>query len=404
MKIKAIRWLLPIPVVVLLVWFLADQDMRRFVLNPPMNKDVLFWSIDQRDATFRMIDRLPLLAKSRIIKAGVNPQSIPQGPALELDIDLDDYLYHQRNAGLVVLHNGKVRIEEYRLNFSREGRWTSFSVAKSFTSTLLGAALKDGYISSLDDKVSEYLPGLRGSAYDDVSIEQLMTMTSGVKWNEDYSDPLSDVAKFNSHKPKPGLNATVSYMRTLPREAPAGTKWVYKTGETNLIGVLINKATHKKLADYLEEKIWQPFGMEGDASWIISSTGEEISGCCIQAEIRDFAKFGLFMLAEGKIDGRSVLPDNWVREATKARVKTTSSTYGYGYQWWVLDDGAYTARGIFGQGIFIDPKRQLVIASNGNWPEASNKMPGSRSEKRLAFYRTVQRAIDAEASRSTLVD
>ena len=156
-------------------------------------------------------------------------------------------------------------------------------MAKSVTSTLVGAAVKDGYIKSLDDKVTRYIPGLRGSAYDKVSVRQLLTMTSGVKWNEDYTDPKSDVALFNLHKAEKGMDVTVSYMRKLPREAPAGTKWVYKTGETNLIGVLVSSATKKTLSSYLSEKVWAPFGMEQDASWLLGSTGHEISGCCIQA-------------------------------------------------------------------------------------------------------------------------
>ena len=123
---------------------------------------------------------------------------------------------------------------------------------------LVGAAVKDGYIKSLDDKVTVYIPGLKGSAYDDVSVRQLLTMTSGVKWNEDYTDPKSDVAQFNLQKPVPGEDITVSYMKTLPREAPAGSKWVYKTGETNLIGVLVSSATGKTLSAYLSEKVWKP--------------------------------------------------------------------------------------------------------------------------------------------------
>ena len=129
----------------------------------------------------------------------------------------------QRTAGLVIIQGGKVRLEKYGLGFDAKGRWTSFSVAKSFTSTLVGAAIKDGFIKSIDDKVSDYISDLKGSVYDDVSIKQLLTMTSGVKWNEDYEDKNSDVARFNEHKAEPGVDVTVSYMRTLSREAPAGS-------------------------------------------------------------------------------------------------------------------------------------------------------------------------------------
>ena len=136
-------------------------------------------------------------------------------------------------------------------------RWNSFSVAKSITSTLVGAAIKDGYIRSLDDPVTRYIRALRGSAYDEVTVRQLLTMTSGVKWNEDYTDVNSDVARMYAQPADPGFDMTVSYVRKLPREAPPGTKWVYKTSETNLVGVLVAEATGKPLADYLSEKIWR---------------------------------------------------------------------------------------------------------------------------------------------------
>ena len=234
---------------------------------------------------------------------------------------------------------------------------------------------------------------MKGSAYDDVSIAQLLTMTSGIRWNEDYEDPKSDVARFNAHKAEPGIDVTVSYMRKLPREAPAGTKWVYKTGETNLIGVLVSKATKKTLSDYLSEKIWAPFGMEQDASWLLGSTGHEISGCCIQASTRDMARFGLFIMGGGVAGGKSVLPDGWIAAATTKKADIGAPGFGYGYQWWTLDDGTFQAQGIFGQGIFIDPKRRLVIASNANWPRAEDEVAG---QARGEFYKKVQTAIDAE--------
>jgi CubicO group peptidase (beta-lactamase class C family) len=377
---------------------MADKDMRRLVLNMPTDTNVLFWEIPQRDAVFRAMDRVPLLSESRIIAAGDNPYPLPDGAPLELAADVDAFMESQRTAGLVIVQDGTIRLERYGLDFGPEGRWTSFSVAKSFTSTLVGAALKDGSIGSIEDKVSDYIPDLRGSAYDNVTIRQLLTMTSGVKWTEDYADPQSDVALFNVHEADPGVDVTVSYMRQLEAEAPPGTKWVYKTGETNLIGVLVSSATGKPLSDYLSEKIWKPFGMKQDASWLLGSTGHEISGCCLQASTRDFARFGLFILGGGRVDGQPVLPDGWLAEATGKQADTDQPDYGYGYQWWTLDGGAFMARGIFGQGIFIDPERDLVIASNGNWPQASDRQGGTYGEERLAFYRQVQQAIDEESA------
>jgi len=378
-------------------WFSLDKETRALLATVPTNRDVLFWTVPQRDAAFRALDRLPILAKVNVVPVSGSPSPLPPGPPLQLQSDVDAYMAGQRSAALLVVHDGKLRLERYGLGFDGHGRWTSFSVAKSFTSTLVGAAVKDGFIKSLDDKVSLYIPDLKGSAYDDVSVRQLLTMTSGVKWNEDYSDPQSDVAKFNNHQPEAGVEALVSYMRKLPREAPAGSRWLYSTGETNLVGTLVQQATHKSLATYLSEKIWVPAGMEQQATWILSKTGKEIGGCCVQATPRDYARMGLFILNGAQVNGQSIVPDGWWAEATTKRTEIGIPGRGYGYQWWTYDDGSYTARGIFGQGIFIDPQRKLVIVSNANW--AGGARDPQATQARENFYREVQQAIDDEAAK-----
>ena len=373
-------------------WYASlDRETRGLLAAMPTDRDVLLWKLDQRDAAFRAMDRLPILAKARDIAPSATPLPLPQGKPLNIP-GIDAYMAQQRAAGIVILQDGKVRFERYGLGFDKDGRWTSFSVAKSFTSTLVGAAIQDGYIKSLDDKVSQYIPDLRGSAYDDVSIRQLLMMSSGVKWNEDYEDPNSDVAKFNNAKPEPGMDATVSYMRKLPRAHPAGEVWHYNTGETNLIGVLVSSATKKPLAEYLQEKVWQPAGMAAPATWLLGASGHEIAGCCLQAATRDYARFGLFVLANGKVGGKQIVPPDWFGQATTKQKDIGQPGRGYGYQWWTYDDGAVAAQGIFGQGIFIDRKRGLVIASNADWTRATL---GPEPEAREGFYKQVQALIDA---------
>lgn len=377
-------------------WFSLDKETRGLLATVPTNRDLLFWTQAQRDAAFRALDRLPFLAKSRVVYAGGTPSALPAGAPLKLTSYVDAYMAGQRSAALLILHDGKLRLERYGLGFDATGRWTSFSVAKSFTSTLVGAAMKDGFIKSLDDKVSLYIPDLKGSAYDEVSVRQLLTMTSGVKWNEDYSDPQSDVAKFNNHKPEEGVDALVSYMRKLPRDVPAGTRWLYSTGETNLVGTLVQQATGKPLATYLAEKVWGPAGMEQQGTWILSKTGQEIGGCCIQASPRDYARMGQFILSGAMAGGKSIVPDGWWADATTKRADIGQAGRGYGYQWWTYDDGSFSARGIFGQGIFIDPKRKLVIVSNANWAGGARDLEASNA--REAFYREVQKAVDDEGA------
>ena len=377
-------------------WFSLDAETRGLLATLPTNRDLLFWSQPQRDAAFRALDRLPVLAKWRSVAAGATPAPLPPGAPLKLALDVDAYMAGQRSAALLIVHDGKLRLERYGLGFGANGRWTSFSVAKSMTSTLVGAALRDGHIRSMDDKVSTYIPQMKGSAYDDVSIRQLLTMTSGVRWNEDYADPNSDVARFNQHQPEEGVDALVSYLRRLPREVPAGTRWHYSTGETNLVGGLIGQATKKPLAEYLSEKVWSPAGMEQQATWILNRTGNEISGCCIQAATRDFARFGVFVLNGARSNGQSIVPEGWLGEATTERTAINQPGRGYGFQWWTYSDGSFAARGIFGQGIFIDPNRKVVIASNANW--AAGATDPVASAAREEFYRAVQKALDDEAA------
>lgn len=194
---------------------------------------------------------------------GSRVHELPVGPPLAAlgtswDLELERFVVEQKMAGLIVLLDGSIRLERYGLGHDASGRWTSQSVSKSVTSTLVGAAVKDGFIESIDEPVTTYLEGLRGRAYDSVTIRHLMTMTSGVSWNEDYGDPNSDIARFYSEPVEPGLGATVSYMRRLSRATPPGSNWVYKTGETHLLGVLVSAATGQSLSAYLRRTRRRP--------------------------------------------------------------------------------------------------------------------------------------------------
>lgn len=376
-------------------WFSLDDDQREVLSHMPTDRNVLFWDEETRTAAFRAMDRFPALAEARVIEAGEATYPLPDGEPLDLgDFDLDAFMEQQKAASIVVVLDGEVVLERYGLDFDAEGRWTSFSAAKSLTSTLVGAAIADGYIESLDEPVTKYIPELEGSGYDGVTIRQLLTMSSGVRWNEDYQDPQSDVALFNEHESsEEGVDALVDYMRQLPREAEPGTRWLYNTGETNMIGVLVRNATGKNLADYLSEKVWAPFGMEQDATWLLSSSGSEISGCCIQASTRDMARFGLFAMGGGMAGGERVVPEGWFEEATTPVFDTGKYGRGYAYQWWTYPEGAYAASGLFGQGIFVDPARNLVIASNSNWRNSNGE--GGEGDERNRFYAAVQAAADA---------
>jgi CubicO group peptidase (beta-lactamase class C family) len=366
--------------------------------RPAVAAATLFWSQAQKEAGF---PHMETIFATRAVKRGDHVHPLPVGKPLEVTVTLngktetiDQFMAEEKNAGVLVIQDGNIRLETYALGYGPTGRWTSFSVAKSFTSTLVGAAIKDGYINSIDDPVVRYIPGLKGSAYEGVSIRQVLTMTSGVKWNEDYTDPKSDVAQFYTVKPDPGMDPTVSYMRKLPREAPPGTKWVYKTGETNLIGVLVTSATHKSLADYLSEKIWKPYGMEQDAVWMVDWRGQESGGCCISVSLHDYGRMGMFILGGGRVEGRSVVPDGWVQAATHKEAEIGAPDEGYGYQWWTENNGTFNAYGIFGQAIHIDPKRKLVIVVSSAWPHATGH---DLQAARAALFADIAKAVDAES-------
>ncbi|QDH34723.1 serine hydrolase domain-containing protein [Porphyrobacter sp. YT40] len=331
----------------------------------PSDLQVLFWTDEQRSERFREMEQW---FAGHEVPAAATPRLLEKGTPLsaELQAELQAAMAATGTAGIMVLVDGKIAYEAYGLGMGPQDRWTSFSVAKSFTSTLLGAAVKDGLIS-LDDPVTKHIPGLAGSAYEGVTVRQLATMTSGVAWNEDYTDPNSDVAQTQSFVIEHGANAIVAQMKALPREAEPGTKWSYKTGETNLIGVLVENAVGEPLAEYAKRKIIDPAGFEGDLFWMVDPRGGNIGGCCLSITLADYARMGQFVLEGGK----GAVPDGWFAEATDSQVDFGDSGFGYGYQWWTYPQGTFGAQGIFGQGITLFPDKRVVFAYIGNWKQAS---------------------------------
>ena len=357
---------------------------------------ILTWPEAKREQYIAALDSFFL---TRTVKAGGRVHALDRGrPLAAFETggsrarDFDQFVTDQRVRGVLVLQDGRIRLERYTAPHGPATRWNSFSVAKSLTSTLVGAALKDGAIRRLDDPLTRYIRALRGSAYEGVTVRQLLTMTSGVRWNEDYTDPQSDVARMYALAPDPGFDMTVSYVRKLPRESPPGAKWVYKTSETNLAGVLVAEATGKRLADYLSEKIWRPYGMERDAEWMIDDVGHEQGGCCLAVTLRDFGRFGQFVLDGARISGKPIAVDNWLAEATRTQVSTGPGS-GYGYQWWTREDGTFEGRGIYGQTLHIDPARRVVIVVNSATERPTGRESG---EARREFIAAVKTALDSE--------
>jgi CubicO group peptidase (beta-lactamase class C family) len=326
----------------------------------PIGSPILFWNAHQKVAGFRNI---ATLSPTRSITAGTTIQQLPESLRSLSDVQVAhgdaamsvaDYFTQKNVAGLLVIKDGNIVYERYGLGNNQDSLWVSFSVAKSVVSMLVGAAIQDGYIKSVDEKVTDYLPRLKGSSYDQVTIKNLLQMASGVAWNEDYADRSSDVATANWE-----TLPMYDQLRHKPRVAEPGKVFNYNTSETNLIGTLLRSAIGNNLATYLSQKIWRPFGMQADANWQLTEVdGGEFGGCCINATLRDYARLGLFALDNGQADGVQVLPENWIKESTAS----SEGADHYGYFWWLNPNGSYEAMGIFGQGIYVDPSENVVIA------------------------------------------
>jgi len=396
----ASKWLVGLGVVAIALGAGAyvKRDMLYFYTHAPHDRDVLQWTVPQRDYAFRHLADLPMI-KAHTMEPASAPIAFTPGPELPIagadgkPFDLDGFMNEQRAVGTLVIVDGKIRLEKYGMGYTANDTWTSFSAAKSYTSTLVGAAIKDGFIKSIDEPLTDIIPEFKGTAYDGVTIKHILTMTSGVKWNEDYADPNSDVGKMSTFKGiEGGEESVVAQLKLQPREAAPGTRWHYSTAETGLIGVIVMRATHKSLTQYLNEKIWS-HKMAQKGFWVLDLSGREIGGCCISSSLSDYARMGQFMMDGAQVDGKSVLPDGWIEAATHKQQDIKEAGRGYGYQWWTYDDGSFSAVGHFGQTIFVDPKRKLVIATNADFPSNNEH---DKMEHRFAYHRLVQQAVDKE--------
>ena len=367
---------------------------------PPPDRQA-FWTPAQKIVGFRNMARL---YGGDVVHHGAKVMPLPRA-ARELTVgfkaggellDVAKFMEHNRVAGLIVLHRGAIVLERYGLGQSEHDQWVSFSVAKSLTSTLLGAAIRDGAIGSLDDPVTRYIPELAGSGYAGVSLRQALEMAAGLRWNENYADPESDWGRTLSlatpGDARPGVDI-VAYMARLPRASAPGTVFLYNSGNAQILGVVVQRAVHETLAAYLEAKIWRPLGMEADAYWVRDRFGRSFGRSLFNATLRDYARFGYFFMHGARIDGSSIVPDGWVADATRAHIRTDWDDVGYGYQWWVNPGGSYRAIGIFGQMIFLDARADVVIVTNSAWPQADWD-PGYAAVE--AFNRAVVSALRAE--------
>ncbi len=336
--------------------------------------------------TFRHIERLfPV----RVVKHGPQVLVLPRAakPLTRIvftsggkSYDLIDYMALNRVTALLVLKDGKIAYEDYEMGNTERTRWMSMSMVKTITSSLVGAAIQEGFIHSIDDPVTRYVAKLKGSAFDGVSVRYLLQMASGVQWDETYTDPASDRRRMLEAQIAQRPGAILDLMAKLPRAGPPGTIWNYSTGETFVAGAVVRAAVDRPLAQYLSERIWTKAGMESDATWWLESPdGLEIGGSGLSATLRDYGRFGLFLMNGGVAKGERILPDGWVREAGSRKV-IGGKAVEYGYMTWpfaaspgAVNDGAFQALGIYGQHIYVNPREHVVIVVWGALPKPTGK-------------------------------
>ncbi len=323
----------------------------------------------------------------------------------DVSLGLSDFMARRRTAGLLILKGGEVALERYGMGNGPERRWTSYSTAKSITATLVGAALHDGALGSLDDRCDLYLPRLRGSAYEGVTVRNILRMCSGVAWSEE-DDGQADEGRLDQALASRRPGALMDLACTLPRAQSQGVVFNYSTVESYVVGAVVAAATGRPLADYCAEKIWGPAGMEADGYWALEADGgQELGGFGVSARLRDFGRFGQLVLEDGEaFSGRRVLPPGWRDLAGQPDSAPTAfgrlmpgSPAGYGYHWWAVpplpggvNNGAFSANGAYGQVIFVNPTEQVVVAIQSAWRQSQDN---DAAVENVAMIRAAVRAL-----------
>ena len=296
---------------------------------------------------------------------------IPDGVSFEKD------LKNNKTVAFLVIHNDTIKYEKYFNKYKRESIVASFSMAKSFTSFLIGCAIDDGYIQSVNDPVTRYIPELKENSFHKVTIENLLQMTSGLDFNESYFNPFGHAAKFYY-----GKNLEKSSLKLKLKNKPSEST-AYMSGNTQLLGLVLHRVLKgKTISKYLEEKLWRKIGMEFDTSWSLDKKekGIEKTFCCLNARAIDFAKFGRLYLNKGNWNGKQIVSESWVEKSIQ-RDTLNGSSGNYQYQWWIPNKkGDFIAKGVLGQYIFVSPSENLIVVRLGkkrgkmNWEKTFDQI------------------------------
>ena len=350
----------------------------------PDSDEFLMWPPCLQSHGYRIVDQL--FATRTIHRGRVHPLLRGQQAQFQIllgeqTLSMKQFMDRNNVAGLLIIQGDEVVLEWYGLGLNAPDRWSTMSTVKSMTAMLVGAAIGDGSISSIDDAVVHYLPALQGSVYDGVTVRHLMTMSSGAAWSEDYGHRDSDVNRYSRSLARKVPGGVLALMHSLQRAEAPGTAWRYNTGDTYLLGALVCAATARPLAEYMSQRIWRPCGMEFDGYYTLESEGgTEIGGSRAGMALRDIGRFARLVMNDGMCDGLRVLPAGWVEaaaapafalpnDAALSAHRRALGLVAYGYSWWLDGDGGMLAMGHCGQRIYVHRAERLAVVQLAVYPE-----------------------------------
>lgn len=302
--------------------------------------------------------------ENRKIQKSKQPQEWPLSRnynKIELTEQLSTVLEELETVAFLVIQNDSVLIEHYWDGYSDSSKSNSFSMAKSYVSTLIGFAITDGFIESVEDPVGKYIPEFKNDPKGEIKIREVLQMSSGLSWNESYAGPFSITTKAYYGK---DIRPLISGLKII--EKP-GERFKYLSGDTQLLAWVVEEATGKTISDYMQEKMWQPMGYQQDALWCLDHKGGvEKAYCCINSNARDFARIIKLYLNKGKWKGEQLLDSNYAKRAVSENKYTEEGFDDYGFQWWRMGDSVFYARGILGQYAMGIPSENTIIVRLGH--------------------------------------
>ena len=381
--------------------FILPKALRVHKVKTLYDKDKIVYNFVNMDKIF----------PSRNIKVSENPkpikrniQTLPETFSFEGETkNLKEYLDYFWSDGMIVIHKDEIVYENYWLDNNESKKHISWSVAKSFISALVGIALEEGLIDSLEDPITKYLDDFKNTGYEGVSIKDILQMSTGVLFNEDYADYDSDINRFG--RAIATGTSMRDFSRTLTREKEPGTYMHYVSINTQVLGFLLQEVTNRSISEYLYEKIWNPLGMEDSAYFILDDVEDELALGGLNATLRDYAKFGLLYLQKGRWNDSQILSEQWIEDSHKTDAEhlvpgvreTSSNPWGYGYQWWVpgFPDTDYTASGVYNQYIYIDPESEIVIAKTSSNYKYTSELQWSK-DMHIAMFRSIAQHINSK--------